>query len=386
VLHATERTTQAQLCDLLVVVALLLSAHAAQSSEPEPPKRNQSDREIADIILNKAHAVRPLKIPLECDVDFDLLNLIRIDEAKETYTIDFYFWVEWQDDRLKFEPNGFGADPKGVVIPPSAAWDNDRLWNPIIEFMNLVDAKTTEQYLRLRPEGRCRYTARQTSTFKFAGEENAFKRFPFDQQDLKIKVGSFRWDRDSVIFRIKDPDVATQQEQIKKLSTAEWRILRIHTGEAATPFKGDEKPFSEASVIITVKRQAGFYLWRICLPLVVLVFIAMSVVWIPRDHPEARMILSVTTLVAVTTFSIVVNADLPRLPYLTLMDVWMLVSFILTAGGAIQNVIVTSIEHHKKEGLAHKIDSLCRWVVPLLYLGSTGICILLYLIPMRCEK
>ena len=98
------------------------------------------------------------------------------------------------------------------------------------------------------------------------------------------------------------------------------------------------------------------------------------------------MILSVTTLVAVTTFSLVVNADLPRLPYLTLMDSWMLVSFVLTAGGAIQNVIVTSIEHHKKVRLAHKIDSFCRWAVPLLYLVSTGICLAVYLVPVRCEK
>src|SRR5438874_13793638 len=105
----------------------------------------------------------------------------------------------------------------------------------------------------------------------------------------------------------------------------------------------------------------------------------MSVVWIPRIHPEARMILSVTTLVAVTTFSIVVNADLPRLPYLTLMDVWMLISFVLTACGAIQNVVVTSIEHHKNERLAHKIDYHCRWTVPVLYVVSSVLCVLAYL-------
>jgi len=94
------------------------------------------------------------------------------------------------------------------------------------------------------------------------------------------------------------------------------------------------------------------------------------------------MILSVTTLLAVTTFSIVVNAALPRLPYLTFLDVWMLVSFVLTALGAIENVYVAYSVHHQKELAAEKMDQVCRPIVPSVYAIGSLLCAAKYgLIP-----
>jgi hypothetical protein len=101
----------------------------------------------------------------------------------------------------------------------------------------------------------------------------------------------------------------------------------------------------------------------------------------PADDSEARMILSVTTLVAVTTFSIVVNAALPRLPYLTFLDAWMLVSFILTAFGALENVYVASKVHHKDETAAENIDRFCKPLVPWLYVVGSLWCAVNYTVP-----
>jgi len=52
----------------------------------------------------------------------------------------------------------------------------------------------------------------------------------------------------------------------------------------------------------------------------------------------------------------------------------MLVSFILTALGAIENVLVAKNVHRKGEQKAERIDSACRWIAVPLYVVCTLWC------------
>jgi Neurotransmitter-gated ion-channel ligand binding domain/Neurotransmitter-gated ion-channel transmembrane region len=356
-------------CVTLFLRAFILNVNAAGSAESQSPVL--SDRQIAIEVLEGAHAVRLSKPPLKCEVGIDPISLVRIDEARETYTMDFYTWIRWEDERLKFQPRHFGIDRDRVNIPPSTAWDDDRLWNPDIEFMNLLETKETKKNVRLEASGFCEYTVRQTGTFKLQEQASAFRGFPFDRHDLAIEIESFLWDRDQVRFHF-------YSNEKTDLKSAEWKILALRTQVLEVAHVDEPAPFSHAAFVLTIKREPGFYLWRICLPLVILVAIAMSVVWIPHRQLESRMILSVTTLVAITTFSIFVNTDLPKLPYLTMIDVWMLFSFILSACSAIGNVVVASSAHGRGAMISQKIDYHSRWILPCLYLIGTVLCVTLY--------
>jgi hypothetical protein len=356
-------------CVTLFLRAFILNVNAAGSAESQSPVL--SDRQIAIEVLEGAHAVHLSKPPLQCEVGIDPISLVRIDEARETYTVDFYTWIRWEDERLKFQPRDFGINRDRINIPPSVAWEEDRLWNPTIEFMNLVETKESAKNLRLEASGFCEYTVRQTGTFKLEHEASAFRRFPFDRHDLAIKIESFLWDRNDVRFSV-------YPKEKTELKPAEWKILEFRTQVLEKEHVDEPAPFSQAAFVLTIKREPGFYLWRICLPLLILVIIAMSVVWIPHKQLESRMILSVTTLVAITTFSIFVNTDLPKLPYLTTIDVWMLFSFILSACSAIENVVVACSAHGRGAVMSQKIDYHSRWMLPCLYLVGTVLCITAY--------
>jgi hypothetical protein len=353
---------------LLFFSGLLLSAQAADSDEYPPQQK--SDSEIATDLFQRARAFAPQVTPicLEFGIDVPHVHVVQIDEAKETYTIDFYSWIRWIDNRLAFKPADVGTE--AINIDPRVAWKEGRLWNPHVEFINVVETKLAKEILRIENDGTCLYTTRQTATFKFADESKAFRQFPFDQQKLRIIIGSFVWPSPQVEFHL---DEDTQEEEYPRVRpAAEWEVTgRITSYDYDEVYTGENAPFRELAVVFTLKRAPGFYIWRICVPLLILVMIAISVLWMPADDSEARMILSVTTLVAVTTFSIVVNAALPRLPYLTCLDAWMLVSFILTALGAVENVYVASKVQHDQETEAEKADRFCRPTVLCLYaLGS----------------
>jgi hypothetical protein len=369
----------AQVWVCLLLHAFVFLLRGADSGQPT--NEVLGDSQIAAKIFERAHAFRPEQPPLHCEfgVDISHVHVVQIDEARETYTIDFYAWIRWEDSRLKFDTKEFGTDEiKEVNIDPSFAWKNDRLWNPHLEFINVVETKLANRILRIKPDGTCEYQIRQTATFKFkfGDEPKGFKQFPFDHQEVGITIGSFVWTAEKVQFQLDEATRQSEENEVPKLlqPAAEWKVVHIKNDSYWESYTGETNPFSELSVIFELKRDPGFYLWRICLPLLILVGIAISVLWMPAHHAEARMILSVTTLVAVTTFSIVVNAALPRLRYLTFLDVWMLVSFVLTALGTIENVYVAYSVHHKNELAAEKMDRICRPIVPWVYAVASLLC------------
>lgn len=361
-------------CTLVIAAT---NANSAPVQKKQAANSSLSDKQIANTLLERAQAfhLSPANgIPLSCKVGFDIVYLVRIDEVKETYTIDFYSWIGWSDRRLAFDPREFGVDR--INVSPTYVWAEDRMWNPFIEFMNLVDTKVTEESLRIESSGYCRLTMRQTATFKFAGGENEFRGFPFDEQELPVAIESFRWDRRSVNFSIDGGKREYSKADLKKLHSSEWIIEGARTMVSEPAYSGDPAPFSRATFTLLIKRHPGFYLWKVCLPIFVLVVVAMSVSWIPGKDIEARIVLSITTVVAITTYGIVINADLPKLSYLTSLDLWMLACFVLSSCGIIQNVVVSNRAHHGSPGTSRKIDVMCRWLMPLLFVLATIFCLL----------
>jgi hypothetical protein len=270
-----KRLLRAAVAVLLLFLVLHAASNASeQSTNSTRDKVVLSDSEIAEAILRRSRPIRldPANgLPLVCEVGTEIVNLIGIDEAEETYEIDFYLWVEWPDSRLQFDPDEFGVNE--IVIAPQQVWRNDTsdsesssslgasaesLWNPYLEIMNLVDAKIAEQALRIESSGKCRLTIRQTGTFKFEPNESTFRKFPFDQQDLTISVESFRWNCKEVRFVTREEDRRIPPSELEHIRLAEWRVTGGHTSTGEMEYSGDQAPFSRASTTITVKRQPAF--------------------------------------------------------------------------------------------------------------------------------
>jgi len=99
---------RAQVCACLLLHAVVFQVRGAESDKS--PNEVLSDSQIAAKIFERARAFRPKQPPLHCEfgVDIPHVHIVQIDEAKETYTIDFYAWVKWNDNRLVFTPDEFG--------------------------------------------------------------------------------------------------------------------------------------------------------------------------------------------------------------------------------------------------------------------------------------
>jgi len=199
------------------------------------------------------------------------------------------------------------------------------------------------------------------------GEFFELKAFPFDCQDLPIimKLGGTA---DSTNYRFL-PDgersVFGKMELANSVFT-EWHVSRTmyefgHT-DVSLSKKGKTYPLYINR--IKVQRQSGFYLQRIALVLAFLSLGSLSSFSVNVDSVEDRLGIDFTILLTVVAFQYVVNGSLPVLPFLTIIDL-----YILSAQGFIlwvileQSLLIQLADDEAQSDEMYFWISLIVWIV-----------------------
>ena len=79
---------------------------------------------------------------------------------------------------------------------------------------------------------------------------------------------------------------------------------------------------------IIIQRNFAHYLWKIMLPVFLILCVAWYVLWIPTEKYEVRLNTSIIALLALIAYNFVFQDDIPKLQYLTDMDRFILLSYI----------------------------------------------------------
>jgi hypothetical protein len=105
-------------------------------------------------------------------------------------------------------------------------------------------------------------------------------------------------------------------------------------------------------------------LWKILLPLLLMVVLSWAVFWIETFDLQNQIQVAVLTLLTVIAFALAISSSLPKVPYLTFIDVYFLTCyiFVFIAILELMTVHVTHRVHGKDLGL--RIRKVSRWVVP----------------------
>ena len=157
----------------------------------------------------------------------------------------------------------------------------------------------------------------------------------------------------------------------------EWTILGVAAREAQVDVVRSSRPFSRLILTIDIERKSGFYLWKVLLPLLLIVALSWSIFWMVGERFAARVRMSATGILTVVAFQFVASQNLPRVGYLTLMDKIMVISFLLLAITVLESYIVSRFDEEQRNQ-ALRIDRAARWIFPLGYVGL----IVLILLPV----
>jgi len=80
---------------------------------------------------------------------------------------------------------------------------------------------------------------------------------------------------------------------------------------------------------LSVKRNAGYYIWTFFLPLLLINIISWTVFWIDIETEfNTRISIGISSLLSAIAFNIAIGTNLPRVGYLTCADSFIFFSYI----------------------------------------------------------
>lgn len=96
------------------------------------------------------------------------------------------------------------------------------------------------------------------------------------------------------------------------------------------PYLEEIYPYMQNSInlLIEIKRNSAHYVFKIIIPVFLILCVAWSVMWIPTYKLDARLTTSIVALLALIAYNFVFEGDIPKLEYLTDLDKFILLSYI----------------------------------------------------------
>jgi neurotransmitter-gated ion-channel len=310
----------------------------------------------------------PPATPTLVAVGLFIVEVTEVNEVDNTFTIEVFMDNVWCDrNRPRQE---WSKEP---ITGSEVKERLDDGWNPNITFVDEIEAPTKEnEELTLLPGGTVEYKQKFNVTL-----ENRYdlRRFPFDRQTLRIELESFDWTAKQLELT-EGPDLVGFSERFE---IPEWRAVAVDSYIKEQPEERDRGPFSELVVTLDVDRESGFYVWKILVPLVLLVGISWSVFWMSGESLAARIAISFTGILTVVAYQFVINEVLPKIPYFTLWDTILLLSFVLMALTVAVNVLQAVLRIRDRVKLANEIDATARVAFPVTYAAGLAVFLLAYL-------
>jgi hypothetical protein len=302
--------------------------------------------------------------PLDVTIGLHVVNLASINEVSEQFQLDAYMFERWIDKRLAYTPQG----PQDNNLRNYAF---GQIWIPKLEMINAASPRSRQEIsIMVSPDGTVRYAERLVVVLSSSFH---LRRFPFDQQQLLVLIHPFLADGPRLRFKLDSDSTWTASEFTSFSSLAQWHLtgLRSLLLDAAT-YGGMTVP--EARFQIDVTRRSSFYLWKVFIPLLLMVFLSWAVFWIEADDLSNQIQVAVTTILTVIAFAFAISATMPRLPYLTYSDAFFLECYIYVFLAVVE-LMTVHVTHRSevRRDLGLRIRKYSRWVIPASFVVTNAI-------------
>lgn len=356
----------------------------------ETPPSQESARESVASCDNITYKVPPVPVDVEgsehfaippnsegpvlADIGLYIEEIPEVNEIDNTFTVEGLMNIVWCDPRLKYEDRGQGEFE--ILLEEDVREKFSVIWWPDITFANEVEGRDiADEELVIHENGTLEYREKFTVVLEAIYD---LSKFPFDEQTLEIEIESFAWDEGSLQLHINEKFSGFSD----RFQIPEWRWQEdnVTTRIEDRMEKGDRTPFSEFLMSIHITRQSGFYIWKVLFPLVILVSMCFAVFWMDEEGLSSRLPVSFTGVLTVVAYQFIATGSLPKIPYVTLMDTYITVSFVVMILTIFQSLIVSSMKKRNRNELALKMDVLSRRIFPLVYLLAMGAATLLFLV------
>ena len=171
-----------------------------------------------------------------------------------------------------------------------------------------------------------------SSVYKIRNEFN-LKSFPFDKQKLQIYLRAHLNHKDINHYRsqVSHKTIKRALEFRDKNSIQGWDIINVSHKYQIYEDSVDLNIYDGFMLEFEIERKSGYYISKIILPIILILIICWSAVWIDPKEIESRLTITIVCLLSLIAYNFVIDSELPKLEYLTIMDYIILISYVYAA-------------------------------------------------------
>jgi len=286
-----------------------------------------------------------------------VVDIDEIYDASQNFAANIYLRLRWQDKRL--------ANPKGEMRQIHL----EDVWNPRVLLANQqgLVTKSLPEIVQVDPDGMVTYHQRYTG--KLSQPLNLYN-FPMDKHLFNIQFVAAGYEVDEIGFL---PESFHNGGSISdQLSLPDWQLVKHET--VTEPFR-PIPDIHEAGFTFKfeARRFVLYYIWQVVFPLVVVVVMSWAAFWMKAEETGVRIGVATSSILTLIAHRFILANLLPRLPYMTRLDYFTVVSTLLVFIALI-TVVVTSylLRRSDQSMIVHKIDIFARCVLPFGFLLLLG--------------
>ena len=295
--------------------------------------------------------------PTQVSVGIWIVDINSIDSAQQSFTADVAVVLQWTDPRLAHTGGG------------TARYLLDQIWDPRVVIAN--ETNSVERRLadsaEVEADGTVIYRQRYVGSFI---QPLRLRSFPFDKQSFRIHLAAAYYGPGEVNFvpNKKWSDAGLRQAGgiAPEITLPDWTVEKWDI----RPLTYGLAPGLESSGYVfefTALRNVRHYILKVILPLVLIVMMSWAVFWIDPNTSNSQINIAVTSMLTLIAYRFAVDSQLPRLPYMTRLDAFILTGTLLVFFSLIEVLVTTILDNNQQVARAKKIDRYCRVIFPVIF-------------------
>ncbi|MBN3314470.1 GBRG3 protein, partial [Atractosteus spatula] len=301
----------------------------------------------------------------------------------QEYQIDIFFAQTWTDSRLRFNSTmkilTLNSNMVGLIWIPDTIFRNSKT----------ADAHwitTPNQLLRIWNDGKILYTLRLTIN---AECQLQLHNFPMDEHSCPlifsscsicvefvclgflpqskdilysisrligfwIQLAWYGYPSDEMVYKWRKNSVEAADQKSWRLYQFDFMGLR-NTTDVIKTSSGD---YVVMTVYFDLSRRMGYFTIQTYIPCILTVVLSWVSFWIKKDATPARTALGITTVLTMTTLSTIARNSLPRVSYVTAMDLFVTVCFLFVFAALMEYATLNYYSSVRKPSCTKKKKSL----------------------------
>jgi hypothetical protein len=296
--------------------------------------------------------------PTQVSVGIWLADISKIDSVSQTFSANLFFVLNWRDPSLAHNEPGIKR------------YNLKDIWHPdwIVENAATKLFPTLPEIAEVAADGTVSYQQRFLGSFAQLFD---FYAFPFDHSTFRINFIAANSRAPEIQF-VPHNSMITKGMQhgagiARNLTLRDWQITGFTT--RAQPYHiapGIE--YAGYTFEFKAARLTQHYIIKIIIPLLLIVMMSWAAFWIDPSLGGSQISVATTSMLTLISYRFSIGAEVPKLPYLTHLDAFILTSTILVFLTLAEVVLTTTLACNDKLHLARKVDRYARFVFPTGYI------------------